>query len=376
MTRAGKRSGKQRRTPAPPAPRVNSKSSQAALSKPQDQPRRPARLWPFEPRTSLAATLVCLLLLVTLAVLLKTRFRWPGNEAESALLIGILVISVAPIALAITDIIIERGGVIQFGDMRIDFSVATRTAADSLKIPANIGAGAVALTDSDTANILNALGAAVESKVAVIDLERGAAWWETRLLVLLAGADRLGTPNAIVFTATDHGRPRQFIGWACPSELLHQLVQSDPQYARSVAASRAAAHRWDLVEPSPGPGQPVPPPPSMPPGLATDWAWIARDPAGLPNPFLAEQILQGELGRRIESQGGGREISLVRLEALFRPLLRVTVLDLAQPPKSQIKALSFDEELYIAVTNGGDYVGLTSKVTLLCALLPDLTDGG
>jgi hypothetical protein len=112
----------------------------------------------------------------------------------------------------------------------------------------------------------------------------------------------------------------------------------------------------------------------MPPGLARDWSYIAREPSGLPKPLLAEQILQGELGLRIERHGGGREISLSRLEALFGQILRVTVLDLTQSAETQLKSLSADEEPYIAITNGCDYVGLTSKINLLCALLPNLAD--
>ena len=41
------------------------------------------------------------------------------------------------------------------------------------------------------------------SEIAVIDLEDGQAWWETRLLVLLAGAVRLKKPDKIVFLGTD-----------------------------------------------------------------------------------------------------------------------------------------------------------------------------
>ncbi len=214
VARASTKSSKQGRGRASASARVDAKQSQpSTTAKSAAAYKPPARLWPLQPRTSLAATLGCLLVLVTLAILLKTQFRWPGNEAESPLLIGVVLISIIPIALAIADIIIERGGIIQYGDMRLDFSTATRVAPVGVKIPANIGARAVALTDSDTAEILDALRQTVESEVAVIDLERGSAWWETRLLVLVAGAARLGTPKAIVFTATDHGRPRQFIGW-------------------------------------------------------------------------------------------------------------------------------------------------------------------
>jgi hypothetical protein len=55
------------------------------------------------------------------------------------------------------------------------------------------------LDDSGTVQILETLRAAVRHQVAVVDLDDGTAWWETRLLVLCAGAARQGRPNAIVF---------------------------------------------------------------------------------------------------------------------------------------------------------------------------------
>jgi hypothetical protein len=59
------------------------------------------------------------------------------------------------------------------------------------------------VTDSATTQILDTLRQATGDYVVVVDLEDGKAWWETRLLVLLAGAVRLGKPDKIVFVSRD-----------------------------------------------------------------------------------------------------------------------------------------------------------------------------
>jgi len=73
---------------------------------------------------------------------------------------------------------------------------------------------------------------------------RTKAWWETRLLVLLAGSatqeDRL----------RGQGREymdRRFQGWSYADDLLPQLVTAHPQYARSLESAWAAARHWELV---------------------------------------------------------------------------------------------------------------------------------
>jgi hypothetical protein len=66
-------------------------------------------------------------------------------------------------------------------------------------VPSNIGVPGQAVQDSLTTNILDALKQATDCEVVIIDLEDGRAWWETRLLVLLAGAVKLEGPNDSCF---------------------------------------------------------------------------------------------------------------------------------------------------------------------------------
>ena len=60
---------------------------------------------------------------------------------------------------------------------------------------------------------------------------RTKAWWETRLLVLLAGAVR---HKKIVFVGKEANMDRRLQGWSYADDLLPQLVTAHPQYARSL----------------------------------------------------------------------------------------------------------------------------------------------
>ena len=60
--------------------------------------------------------------LFMLAVMKHYRL-WPISEAsDTAVLIGVLIVSLLPVLLALVDIIIERGGVIEYRGVKIDFS--------------------------------------------------------------------------------------------------------------------------------------------------------------------------------------------------------------------------------------------------------------
>src|SRR5262245_62004215 len=85
----------------------------------------------------------------------------------------------------------------------------------AVRMPTNIGGTpGQPISDSDTSSILDSLRQASSSDVIIIDLGSGGEWWETRLLVLLAGAARLRHPEIVVFVATDGGVARAFQRWA------------------------------------------------------------------------------------------------------------------------------------------------------------------
>ena len=226
---------------------------------------------------------------------------WPISEtSDTAVLIGALIISLLPMVLPLVDIIIERGGVIGIGDVKIDFSIVPQTSAAGFTVPSNIGVPGQAVQDSLTTNILDALKQATDCEVVIIDLEDGNAWWETRLLVLLAGAVKLGRTERLVFVGRDTGGEKRFHGWGA-AQLLRRLLLADPRYPLSYHKALAAARQWELVEPVSGGIVPAVPP-WIQPGLATQHPWMAFDPnSGLPNPLLLPQLLASDLGASVES---------------------------------------------------------------------------
>jgi len=234
-----------------------------------------------------------------------------------------------------------------------------------------------AVTDSGTHEILAALHEAASHDVVVVDLHEGDAWWETRLLVLLAGAARRGRPNTVVFTGTDGTRPGRFLGWAPPAALLERLLASSAVYQHVSASAEAAANNWALVEPLVPPpawsGAALGPPPQPPQiyGLAARYFWMAFQPSGLPNPMRFEQLLASELGERVETPQPPRGISLIRLDELFRPVLRKQAIEETDPAAAQMEALLSDEGPYIAVTRDGHYQRLLPRPLAINAILKE-----
>jgi hypothetical protein len=338
------------------------------------------KFWPFKPRLTLAATALALVALLLAIAILRAISSWPSAQSETVVLIGVLLLSLLPIALALLDAIIERGAVIEYGKAKIDFSRSKEKHIAGITVAPNIGVKGQPVTDSGTTQILDTLRQATSSEVVIVDLEDGQAWWETRLLVLLAGAVRHRKPDKIVFVGKDANIDRRFQGWSYAEDLLPPLVAAHPQYARSLYSAWAAARQFEMVEPqdTPDPAAVAVPPP-IPPvwisgRLASAYAWMAFDAAtGLPNKLFAEQVLQSDLGQKIETQQAGpRRITLSRLEELFRAVLNKDSIDLSWPPDRQLKAFLGNEAAFIAVTLRGTYAALVSHAALANEVLTSL----
>jgi hypothetical protein len=341
------------------------------------------RLWPFSPRTSLVAAVAILIGLPLLLAILHATLDWPSAQSETAVFVGILLLSLLPILLVLLDVVIERGGVIEYRGVKVDFSQSRAVGTAGMTVAPNIGVPGEVVTDSSSVMILDSLRKATTSDVVVIDLEEGQAWWETRLMVLLEGADRLERPEKIVFIGTDAGKEQQFQGWAYTSDLFRRFVDAHPAWAPMVQAARTAAREWELVEPvntSPDRPPTPPAPPPLLPGplpwfgpLAQGNAWMAFDPAtGRRNELFAEQLLQSEIGREVEQKGGTQGISLVRLEELFRPILMREHVDLSWSADRQVDAVLDLQAPFIAMTQQGKYTSIVSRLTLMNELLKSL----
>ena len=333
------------------------------------------QLWSFSARASVISVPIVLVGLLIVVTTLQRATGWPSRDSETAVLVGVFVLSLMPLVLALLDTIVERGAVIEYRGIKLDFSQAVSPGPASVSIPVNIGVTGRALTDSDTSQILDTLRQAVSTDIVVVDLESGDAWWETRLLILVAGAVRLNRPDVIVFVGTDGSAASRFQGWAYPADLLRRLLAADQRYVRSYYRASAAARQWALAEPILPGTAPVPFPWMA--GLSTQHLWMAFDSAsGLPNELAAEQFLAADLGAQIEipeqAKGGPKGISLVRLEELFRPVLHKEFMDETWTGSKQLEAFLDSSAAYVAVTRKGSYSRLLPRVEGLNAIAKSL----
>jgi hypothetical protein len=335
------------------------------------------KFWPYPPQTSLIATIATFAGLLGVLLVLKKCDAWPIHEdSDTTVFIVLAIVSALPVLTAVLDMVSARGGKFEYGGVTIDFSNLPHRALPALSMPANIALPNVPVDDSSTIKIIDALKSAVTCDVVTVDLGKGHDWWETRLLVLLAGAARLERPRVVVFIGEQGGESGQLQGWGYPSKLLPHLLKTDPQYSHSYHAAQAAARQWALVEPS---VLPVPPfPPSVQPGLATQYPLMAFD-GGLPNPLLAEQLLAADLGQKIEKIeiiNGARPISLVRLQEIFKPALYRYEVDTSWPQERQVSEFLSSGSEYVAITQNGRYQSMVSRLSLLSAFMKDIVDKG
>jgi hypothetical protein len=339
------------------------------------------KLWPFSHRTAVFAVGAVLFVSLIALAILRITLRWPTAQSENGVLLGVAVLSLLPLVLALIDVIVDRGAVIEYAGVKVDFSQTREMGTPGITVPPNIGVRGRAVSDSGTNEIVAALKQAAASDIVIIDLEDGDAWWETRLLVLLAGADRLKKPETVVFVGTDRGRNQVFQGWSSASVLLPLVVRANRQYERSLEATHVAVRQWDLVEraaPAVAGDPVVVANPGLPLGLSSALGvkhqWMVFNPAtGQRNEFLAEQLLQNDLGEKIEQAAAGpTRITLVRLEELFRPVLHAEHIDLSWPPEQQLDAFFATDAGFLAITQDGRYSTLVSRITLMNQLLKDV----
>jgi hypothetical protein len=338
---------------------------------------RDDRLWPFDIRIAVLWAPILFIILVLGLALLREVARWPPPALDQVVILAILLVSLLPVLLAVLDLVAERGGAISFRGVTLDFSAAG--AAPTYAVPHNIGLPGTPVSDSGTENIVEALRGAATSEVIVVDLEDGEAWWETRLLVLIAGAVRIGRPDAVVFVARDGAVDGCFQGWAEPSALLPLLLRADRRYRESYYRAKAWAGRWDLAEPAVAPRAaagrarpPAAPDPKLPASIGAPHSRIAVED-GLPSAFGFERLLQSELGTHVEEHEKPRTIGIQRLEELFRPVLRRGSVDEDWPAEAKIDAILSTEDPFIAVTRAGRYLRLIPRVTGLAAVLRSVT---
>lgn len=327
----------------------------------------------FKLQYGIIASVIILFTLVALLIVLRKLLEWPEKDSEKTILIGIFIFSLMPFIFYIVDIAIKRGGKFEIGNFKLDFSKVEESKLSKFVVPANIGTRGQAIDETSMITILNTLEQATTNSIAIVDLEDGQAWWETRLLVLLSGAKRLGYPNKIVFVATVSGKEQYFIGWAYPNSLIKSILDDNIKYKQSYLTAKSISLQWNLIEPIPGIQFPQPFPWMQ--GKAFNKSNLIFDGnTGLPNDLYEEQLLQNELGNEIEKPEGGKPITYGRLIDLFNSFLNENFIDQNDPPEQQIKKLINDDLPYIALTQDGKYLSLVSRFNLYNEILKQLID--
>lgn len=332
-----------------------------------------ARLWPYSPMYALIAAPVLFSLLLVFLGLLRGELDLPANS-DGGMIWIILLISFLPVALLVFDAFGDRAATIEYMGIKLALSGAAAVEADqAVQVPTNIGVPAQPVTDSNTTAILEAIRVSVRSEVVVIDLAGGKAWWDTRLLVLLAGAERHRQTSAVVFLATAGGVQRRFQGWGKPGDLLSILLDADRRYRMCYLRAQAASAQWALVEPTGDPNVPPPPQHWMTGRLASGHAWMVYEHGSvLPNPFAFEQFLANELGNEIELQGGSKWVNVPRLRDLFTPVLRVEGVEVSDAEDERIDRVLKASGRYVAQTHEGVFQDLVRKDDVLFSIVRDL----
>src|SRR3954452_473873 len=335
------------------------------------------RMWPWGPRAAAVTTALLLVISLLGLAFLRTLAGWPDTPWEGWVLLGVVLISLLPILLLVLDRMAAQGGSLEALGVKVSFR-AVAQARRATEVPANMGVPAgLALADAGGGRILEAMRSFADHDVAVVDLEDGTAWWETRLVVVCAGARRLGRPRVIAFLATRAGMQRTYVGWADPGKLLERLCQSNSAIRHAVDAAEVEARRW-LLSYAPSLSQLPNNRPVVPAGIPFPDArtsgelWIAfqgdRRSSVAPETFLMQELSFLE-------QGDVRGVTVVRLHDLVDADLHTSTVDASASDSVRLAAVLRSEDEYVAVTRNGTFVGLLARTVVANQVLANLVTG-
>ncbi|WP_432877204.1 hypothetical protein ACQPYH_28255 [Kribbella sp. CA-245084] len=336
--------------------------------------------WPLSRRAALAGSILLFLVLVGGLALLRIRADWPDARWEGAFALAAVLVSLVPIGLLVLGRVAESQGSVSFRGLSVNFGTAAQASAlasSVISIPRNVSDEGTDISDSGHSEVLSVLREASRAEVVVIDLEDGHAWWDSRLLLLCAGADLQGRPAAVVFVATIDDQHRRFVGWAQTDDILKQILKSDNELTFAYAVARTATRRAELVFPERGaPGQHPP----MSPGLdgplpsypVVQANLLFERRANLMLPLPPAAAFTRALARAVHDLEDARQVgdvTVVRLSALLAPVLHTDRIEQTAPDDAWVNAVVNLDQNYLAVTANGIYRGLAPRTDLLRALI-------
>ncbi|HEY5357431.1 MAG TPA: hypothetical protein VIJ82_07025 [Streptosporangiaceae bacterium] len=333
------------------------------------------RFWPFERRYAWWASALLLPTSIAVAGGLYAAGVLPGSRISWWILLGAVVIGLLPVIL----MVLSGVSGVKAAGVEVTFAVVQQAvyAADQATVRStlsdNLGVQPGVVTDSTNDTIIQALRAAVTNDVVVVSLGDGHEWWDTRLLLLIAGATRFGHPRAIAFTATRAAKPGQFLGWGTPADLLRTQLGRSSQWREAyrlaqrnsllvtLAAPEGTPPTLRLPWPSPNAGPPMP-------------FWSHAQ--GPDDPFLAERFLRDQLDGLEKSQEPSQreqfDVTIARLEDLFAPVLQRDAVDTLDTEAQWFNAILNSTARYVAVTSAGQLASLVPRDVAVSAILRSL----
>jgi hypothetical protein len=324
--------------------------------------------WPFSRRAAVLTSLVLVPACVAVALILDAQdvagFDSSGWTLVAAVLVGLLPV-----------ILLVLGGVgsVEAAGVRIAFAavqgvVASASAVEARTLLAhNLGQAPGQVMDSGSDTVIETLSNAVGNDVVVVDLKEGGAWWETRLLLLAAGAARLQNPRAVAFTVATPDRPRKFIGWARPVDIRRRLIEAHPEFAHA----QGLAERDALMLRLSARDLPAEPPqlPWAPAPTAPHPVWFARDDRFVPERLLLQRLAGLEVGARSWA------LSEYRLRDLLASVLYSDAVDRDDTEERWVGTIVGSTAEYFAVTSGGQLVTLIPRPAALNAVFLSVLHG-
>jgi hypothetical protein len=283
--------------------------------------------------------------------------------------------------LSILDYLAHSRGILDIKGVKLDFTQAV-VARTTIELPANMGIPGAVVADSSPMQILQTMSDAIKNQIVQVDLKEGDEWWVTRLMVLCAGATRVGSPKAIVFVGTRSNSPGTFLGW-CPPGIILDVLTADRElrgpanitygsvYERTIRITQQLAiFTDDGAPPPPAPlGQPWTVPVALTPEVSR---YLVNQQYTRLGAAALEQILMDQLGR-YGLEALPDRLTLSRLEQLFAHCLYRDAIDTQSSKKKQTEVIVQSNAPYIAVVSAGSsYKALVPRVDIDRAVINEL----
>lgn len=345
--------------------------------------------WPWGRVSALATSAGLLVLLVGGVALLRLAADWPDARWEGAFILVAVLLSLVPLGLLVLEKVADSQGSVSFRGLSLEFGAAAQAAAAAVtrsttSIPRNVTQEGADVGDSGHVEVLTVLADASRAEVVVVDLEDGHAWWDTRLLLLCAGAQLQGRPRAVVFVGTVDTVARRFVGWARPADVVAQILKASLDLRFAYETARASVRRAELTFPEHAPPQVYP---SVAPALPVG---AGLGPSGIPvvadqelfdrhgefmlpqPPAMAFTRALGRVVHPLEESGDVAHLTVARLCELLTPVLHTGSIDHAASDDEWVGAVVDLDSDYLAVTDAGVYRGLAPQGELTRTLLKAL----